>query len=57
MPTRPLIPYYDHLKQLEWMIGTWVDHEGGEVVKTECQWSRNKNFSGPRVFGFCQRGA
>ena len=35
---------YDHLKQLEWMIGTWVDHEGGEVVKTECQWSRNKNF-------------
>jgi uncharacterized protein (TIGR02246 family) len=35
---------YDHLKQLEWMIGDWVDREGGEVVRTECQWSRNKNF-------------
>lgn len=35
---------YDHLKQLEWMIGNWVDHEGGEVVRTECEWSRNKNF-------------
>jgi len=42
----PLEPQsnYDHLKQLEWMIGTWVDQAGGEVVKTECQWSHNKNF-------------
>jgi uncharacterized protein (TIGR02246 family) len=35
---------YDKLKDLEWMIGDWVDQEGGEVVETKCKWTRNKNF-------------
>lgn len=36
--------HYEQLKDLEWMLGTWIDQEGGEVIKTECQWTRNKNF-------------
>lgn len=36
--------HYEQLKELEWMLGTWIDQEGGEVIKTECKWTRNKNF-------------
>lgn len=41
----PVAPsHYEHLKDLEWMVGSWIDREGGEVMKTECQWTRNRNF-------------
>lgn len=36
--------HHEHLKPLEWMVGTWVDSESGDVVKTSCQWSRNNNY-------------
>ena len=36
--------HYEQLKDLEWMLGTWVDQDGGEVIKTSCRWSRNRNF-------------
>ena len=36
--------HYEHLKDLEWMVGSWVDQEGGQTVRTECQWTRNRNF-------------
>lgn len=36
--------HYEHLKDLEWLVGNWIDQDGGDVVKTECQWTRNKNF-------------
>ncbi len=42
LPAAP--SHYEQLKPLEWMIGNWIDKEGGEVVKTECQWTRHKNF-------------
>ncbi len=35
---------YQHLKNLEWMIGTWVDQDGGATIETTCQWSQNQNF-------------
>ena len=35
---------YEHLKELEWMIGSWVDAEDDVDVKTESYWFRNKNF-------------
>jgi len=35
---------YEQLKELEWMVGDWVDAEGGSVIKTTCQWTRHKNF-------------
>ncbi len=41
-PARP--SHYEQLKDLEWLVGDWIDREGGEAVKTECQWTRNRNF-------------
>jgi uncharacterized protein (TIGR02246 family) len=35
---------HEKLKDLDWLVGTWVDEDGGDVVKTNCQWSRNKNY-------------
>lgn len=36
--------HYEQLKQLEWMIGTWVDGDDQDSIKTKCEWTRNKNF-------------
>lgn len=36
--------HYEQLKDLEWMIGEWVDQAGEDIVTTECRWSRNNNF-------------
>jgi len=37
---------YEHLKDLEWMIGSWVDsdEESGVTIQTDCEWTRNQNF-------------
>ncbi len=35
---------YQHLKELEWMIGTWVDQDGSSKIETTSQWSKNQNF-------------
>src|SRR5262249_32201725 len=32
------------LKQLEWMVGHWVDESPGAVISIDCQWSEDKNF-------------
>ncbi len=34
----------DQLKQLEWMIGDWVDESPESAVRIHCRWSDNKNF-------------
>ncbi|TWU30359.1 YybH family protein [Bythopirellula polymerisocia] len=36
--------HYDQLKDLEWMIGTWLDADGENQIETTCQWTRNNNF-------------
>ena len=36
--------HYEQLKDLEWMIGTWVDADDQARIETTCQWTRNKNF-------------
>jgi uncharacterized protein (TIGR02246 family) len=36
--------HHEQLKGLDWLVGKWVDEEGGEVITTECKWSRNRNF-------------
>jgi uncharacterized protein (TIGR02246 family) len=36
-----------HLRELEWMVGHWVDLAGAEMgvsVESTCQWSDNQNF-------------
>jgi uncharacterized protein (TIGR02246 family) len=35
---------YEHLKQLEWLIGQWVDKQENSKVELVCEWSENKNF-------------
>lgn len=35
---------YEHLKELEWMIGSWIDRDDVAMVQTDCQWTKNQNF-------------
>jgi uncharacterized protein (TIGR02246 family) len=38
--------HYEQLKELEWMVGSWVDHDDDDnsVIETECSWTKNRNF-------------
>lgn len=36
--------HYEQLKELEWMVGTWVDQDESLTITTECKWTRNNNF-------------
>ena len=38
------LSHYTHLKELEWMIGTWIDSDDQGRVETTCEWTRNQNF-------------
>ncbi len=40
----PPLSNYEHLKSLEWMVGTWIDQDENTVIETDCEWTRNKNF-------------
>ncbi len=42
--TTNVISHYEHLKDLEWMVGSWVDQDEQATVTTECSWTRNNNF-------------
>lgn len=35
---------YEKLRDLEWLVGHWVDQDDVASVVTDCQWSRNENF-------------
>jgi uncharacterized protein (TIGR02246 family) len=37
---------YEHLKELQWMIGSWHDDDPRPAVEiqTDCAWTKNKNF-------------
>ena len=34
----------EHLDQLEWMIGEWVNEDDGRTVSTSCEWSEDGNY-------------
>ena len=36
--------HYNELKELEWMIGDWIDGDDQDRIETTCSWTRNKNF-------------
>lgn len=38
------VSHYEQLKELEWMIGDWVDEDETTSVVTQCQWARNNNY-------------
>lgn len=39
-----VLSHYEQLKELEWIIGSWVDADDQAQIDTTCQWTRNKNF-------------
>ncbi|MCH8840143.1 MAG: SgcJ/EcaC family oxidoreductase [Planctomycetes bacterium] len=43
---RPSPPpsHYEQLRELEWMIGEWVDDQGGDSITTRGEWTANRNF-------------
>jgi uncharacterized protein (TIGR02246 family) len=43
-PPPPPPSNYEHLKELEWMIGSWIDQDEGATIQTDCQWTKNQNF-------------
>ncbi len=40
----PLVTPHDRLKELEWMLGEWVDEGPDSHVRVSCQWSEDGNF-------------
>ena len=35
---------YKQLKELEWIIGEWVDQAGDDTIRIECKWTKNRNY-------------
>lgn len=33
-----------HLRELEWMIGEWIDTGDESTIETTCKWTKNGNF-------------
>lgn len=40
----PLVRPHDRLKDLEWMVGDWVDEGADAEVRVNCRWSDDGNF-------------
>jgi uncharacterized protein (TIGR02246 family) len=40
----PLPSNYEHLKDLEWMIGSWIDQDENATIQSDCEWTKNQNF-------------
>lgn len=40
----PGLPHRERLKELEWLVGDWVDESSDSVVHATCRWSADKNF-------------
>src|SRR3954464_8007505 len=45
-PSTPPPSNYEHLKDLEWMIGSWIDNDEDDhaTIQTDCDWTKNRNF-------------
>lgn len=43
---KPQPSNYEHLKELEWMVGSWHDDDSRPSIEiqTDCDWTKNKNF-------------
>jgi uncharacterized protein (TIGR02246 family) len=35
---------FQHLKELEWLIGEWTNESAGIAVTLSCRWDKNRNF-------------
>lgn len=36
--------HYEQLKELEWLVGSWVDADENASIRTEVEWTKNRNF-------------
>jgi uncharacterized protein (TIGR02246 family) len=36
--------HYEHLKDLDWLVGQWVDAGEGITIQIECKWTENQNY-------------
>jgi len=36
--------HYEQLSELEWMIGDWIDADGGSAISWHAEWTANRNF-------------
>ncbi len=36
--------HYEELKELEWLVGSWVDADDQATIRTEIEWTKNRNF-------------
>ena len=36
--------HYKELKELEWLVGSWVDADDQAMIRTEVEWTKNRNF-------------
>jgi uncharacterized protein (TIGR02246 family) len=43
LPDNSLSPH-DRLKDIEWLVGDWIDESHEGIVRTTCRWSQDKNF-------------
>lgn len=43
-PAPVLRSNYERLKDLEWMIGSWVDEDENSSMESTAKWTRNQNF-------------
>ena len=43
-PLGPPPSNYEHLKELEWMVGTWLDQDDQSSIETTVHWAKNQNF-------------
>jgi hypothetical protein len=51
----PVVPtHYEQLKELEWMVGAWLDEDDQSRIETVCQWTKNRNFM-TRMFSIAVR--
>jgi uncharacterized protein (TIGR02246 family) len=51
----PLVSPHDRLRELEWLIGDWLDQAPESEVRVNCRWSEDGNFL-IRSFSVKQRG-
>lgn len=42
VPAAP--PHSEHLKELEWLIGAWIDQDENSTIRTVCEWTKKKSF-------------
>jgi uncharacterized protein (TIGR02246 family) len=43
-PPEPPPSNYEHLKEIEWMVGSWIDEGEDSTITTDCEWTKNRNY-------------